>query len=132
MVHVLKSLLTIFARDIARSADFYGKTLGLRETYRFPRSGIPMHVEFDAGDNTVAVSSDAGLASHGMPPSSPGHPFELGLKVDDVDATVASLRVAGVTVLREPFDSEAGNRVAYIADPDGNWVSIYHNLGKQA
>jgi lactoylglutathione lyase len=128
MISVRKSLLTIFARDIARSAEFYGKTLGLGETYRFPRDGAPLHVEFDAGGHTVAVSSDAGLASHGMPPSSPGHSFELGLKVDDVDAAVAELRGAGVTVLREPFDSEAGNRVAYIADPDGNWVSMYHNL----
>ena len=128
MISVRKSLLTIFARDIERSAEFYGKTIGLRETYRFPRNGAPMHVEFDAGGHTVAVSSDAGLASHGMPASSPGHSFELGLKVDNVDAAVAELRAAGVAVLREPFDSQAGNRVAYIADPDGNWVSMYHNL----
>src|SRR6188768_182570 len=85
MIGVRKSLLTIFARDIERSAEFYGKTIGLRETYRFPRDGAPMHVEFDAGGHTVAVSSDAGLASHGMPASSPGHSFELGLKVDNVD-----------------------------------------------
>ena len=128
MVAVRKSLLTIFARDIALSAEFYGKILGLRETYRFPRDGVPMHVEFDAGGHTVAVSSDAGLVSHGMPASSPGHPFELGLKVDDVDLAVKELRAAEVPVLREPFDSDAGNRVAYVADPDGNWVSMYHNL----
>jgi lactoylglutathione lyase len=128
MINIRKSLLTIFARDISRSADFYGRTLGLRETYRFPRDGLPMHVEFDAGGHTVAVSSDAGLASHGMPPSSPGHPFELGLTVDDADAADAELRAAAVAILRDPFDSEAGNRVAYVADPDGNWVSLYHNL----
>lgn len=128
MIDVQKSLITIFGRDIGRSADFYGKTLGLRETYRFPREGAPMHVEFDAGGQTVAVSSDAGLASHGMPASSPGHPFELGLKVSDVDTAVSALRGAGVTILREPFDSKAGNRVTYIADPDGNWISMYHNL----
>ena len=49
MINIHKSLLTIFARDISRSVEFYGKTIGLRETYRFPRSGAPMHVEFDAG-----------------------------------------------------------------------------------
>ena len=129
MINIHKSLLTIFARDISRSVEFYGKTIGLRETYRFPRSGAPMHVEFDAGGFTVAVSSDEGLASHGMPKSSPGHSFELGLKLDDVDAAIAELRKSGVAVLREPFDSQAGNRVAYIADPDGNWISLYHNLG---
>lgn len=87
-----------------------------------------MHVEFDAGGCTLAVSSDLGLASHGMPSSTPGHSFELGLKVDNVDAAIAELRPIGVTVLREPFDSSARNRVAYIADPDGNWISMYHNL----
>ena len=123
-----KALVTIFAQDIARSAAFYGEVLGFAETYRFPRTGTPMHVEFSAGGTTVAVSSDAGLASHGMPASSPGHPFEIGFKTDDVDAAISELRGKGVTILREPFDSEAGNRVAYIADPDGNWISLYHNL----
>lgn len=123
-----KALVTIFARDIARSAAFYGDVLGFSETYRFPRTGTPMHVEFSAGGTTVAVSSDAGLASHGMPASSPGHPFEIGFKTDDVDAAISELRAKAVTIVREPFDSEAGNRVAYIADPDGNWISLYHNL----
>jgi len=124
-----KALVTLFCRDIAVAADFYGRLLGFRETYRFPREGTPMHVEFDAAGTTIAVSSDAGLASHGMPASSRGHPFELGFKTGHVDTTIAELRAAGVTILREPFDSEAGNRVAYFADPDGNWISIYHNRG---
>jgi hypothetical protein len=25
------------------------------------------------------------------------------------------------------LSSAAGNRVTYIADPDGNWISLYHN-----
>lgn len=125
---IIKALVTLFAKDIERSARFYGGTLGFRETYRFPRDGMPMHVEYDAAGTTIAISSDAGLKSHGMPASSPGHPFELGLKVDDVDATIARLREAGITIVREPFDSAAGNRVAYVADPDGTWISLYHNL----
>ncbi len=128
MPAILKALVTVYARDMARSAAFYGSVLGLTQTYRFPASGTPEHVEFSAAGVTLAVSSDAGLKSHGMPASSPGHPFELGLKTDDVDTTVAELRAQGVTVLREPFSSAAGNRVAYIADPDGNWISLYHNL----
>lgn len=128
MPQVIKALVTVYGQDIARSAAFYGQTLGFSETYRYPRSGPPEHVEFNAGGVTIAVSSDAGLASHGMPASSPGHPFEIGLKVDNVDEAVSSLRAHGTTVLREPFDSAAGNRTAYVADPDGNWISLYHNL----
>lgn len=127
--NIVKALVTIFSADIARSVGFYQGLLGLTETYRFPVEGTPHHVELSAAGTTIAVSSDAGLAAHGMPASTPGHPFELGFKVDDVDAVVAGLRARGVTVLREPFDSEAGNRVAYVADPDGTWISLYHNGG---
>lgn len=123
-----KALVNVYSADIIQAADFYGRVLGLDESYRFPRTGAPEHVEYRIGESTVAVSSPAGLASHGMPPMSPGHPFEIGLKVDDVDKLVMRLREAGVTIVREPFDSAAGNRVAYIADPDGNWISLYHNL----
>ena len=129
MAEFTKALVTIFQTYMEKSAAFYGTLLGLAETYRFPAEGAPMHVEFAVGSTTLAVSSDAGLRSHGMPASSPGHPFEIGLKSVNADATVARLREAGVTILREPFDSEAGNRVAYVADPDGTWISIYHNRG---
>ncbi len=128
MATIINALVTVSARDIPRSVAFYGTLRGFTETYRFPKTGVPMHVEFSAGGTTIAVSSDAGLKSHGMPPSSSGHPFEIGLKTDDVDSLVATLRAQGVTVLREPFDSEAGNRVAYVADPDGTWISLYHTL----
>jgi lactoylglutathione lyase len=122
----IKGLVTVYSPDIGRATQFYSDVLGLPETYRFPASGKPEHVEYAVGGMTVAVSSPEGLASHGMPPPTPGHSFEIGLKTDDVDALVAELRAKGVTILREPFDIPAGNRVAYIADPDGTWISLYH------
>lgn len=124
---ILKALVNVYCRDMARAEAFYGGTLGLSETYRFPREGVPEHVEYAVGAATVAISSPNGLASHGMPAPSPGHPFELVFKVEDVDAMVEQLRVAGVTVLRAPFDTAAGNRSAYVADPEGNWIALYHN-----
>lgn len=60
-----------------------------------------------------------------MPAATPGHPFELGPETDDVDATVSELRASGVTVIKEPGMSPAGIRYAYIADPDGTWISLY-------
>jgi predicted enzyme related to lactoylglutathione lyase len=128
MTKFIKALVTVYSSDIGRAIDFYGGILGLEETYRFTSLGVPEHVEFRVGSMTVAVSSAAGLASHGLPSATPGHPFEIGLKTDDVDALIAELRVKGVTILKGPFSSPAGNRVAYITDPDGNWISVYHNL----
>src|SRR5512136_2264442 len=128
MATFLKALVTIYSVDIRRAADFYGRVLGLAETYRFPRDGEPEHVEFYVGGATIAVSSPAGLRSHGMPPATPGHPFELGIKTDNVDAAVDELRAAGVAIIKDPSVSPAGIRYAYIADPDGNWISLYQNV----
>ena len=125
MPTILSAVLTIYCEDIAKGIDFYGRILGLPETYRFPRSGEPEHMEFRVGQATIAVSSAAGLQTHGMPPATPGHPFEIGLETDDVDATLNALRAEGVTIIKEPEMSPAGIRYAYIADPDGTWISLY-------
>ena len=127
MGRFLNALVTVYCQDIARAEAFYGRLLCLTESYRFPRQGTPEHIEYRVGDTTIAISSPQGLVSHGMPVATPGHPFEIGLKTDDVDALVTELAAAGVTILRPPFDSAAGNRVAYIADPEGTWISLYHN-----
>jgi lactoylglutathione lyase len=84
-------------------------------------------VEFRVGSATIAVSSAAGLRSHGMPEATLGHPFEVGLETDDVEATVNELRAQGVMIIREPSTSPAGVRYAYIADPDDTWISLYRS-----
>ncbi len=128
MATFLNALVNIYSTDLKRAVDFYGGVLGLLETYRFPYDGEPEHVEFHVGGGTIAVSSPAGLRSHGMPPATTGHPFELGIKTDNVDAAIDELRAAGVAIIKEPSVSSAGNRYAYIADPDGNWISLYQSL----
>lgn len=128
MANYMKALINIHSADIRRAADFYGRVLGLEETYRYPSQGEPEHVEFRVGGATIAVSSGAGLRSHGMPAATPGHPFELGIKTDNVDAAVAELRAAGVTIIKDPSMSPAGNRFAYVADQDGNWISLYQTV----
>jgi lactoylglutathione lyase len=117
MAQFLDSLVTVYSNDIAKAASFYGGLLGLQESYRFPREGEPEHIEYRIGSTTVAISSPAGLATHGMPEPTRGHSFEIGFKVDDVDALAAELETAGVPILRPPFDSAAGNRTAILRRP---------------
>lgn len=128
MAQFLKALVTVYVQDILRSAQFYGDVLGLPEAYRFPATGMPEHIEYAVGATTVAISSPAGLIAHGMPPASAGHSCEIGLKTDDIVQIFAQLRGAGVTILKEPTASAAGNWYGYCADPDGNWISIYQNI----
>ena len=48
---------------------------------------------------------------------------EIFLYVDDVDAAVQELRGLA-SVLREAADLPWGERLAYVADPDGNPVAL--------
>jgi lactoylglutathione lyase len=43
---------------------------------------------------------------------------------DDVDGLFDDLRGEGITVLRDPADMPWGERIASIADPDGNPVTL--------
>ena len=124
---MFKDLLTVlYVDDIAHSLTLYRDVLGMAETYRFPRQGAPEHVELRLGGATLGLSSPAGLVTEGLPPLVVrGQPFELALECEDTDAALPALRAAGCKVVREPFDSAAGNRVAYVEDFDGNRLSIY-------
>ena len=123
-------LTVLYVADIERSLRLYRDGFGMTETYRFPRSGIPEHVEVRVGTATLGLSTAAGLASHGMPPlkRGDGQPFELTFACDDVDVALPELLTAGFVLVREPFDTAAGNRTAYVEDADGNRISIYARL----
>jgi catechol 2,3-dioxygenase-like lactoylglutathione lyase family enzyme len=118
-------LTVLFVADIERSMALYRDGFGMTETYRFPREGVPEHVELRLGTTTLGLSSPAGLVREGLPPATRGTPFELAFGNDDTDVSLERLRAAGFRVLRKPYDSDAGNRVAYVEDFDGNRISIY-------
>lgn len=54
---------------------------------------------------------------------------ELYLFVDDIDALMARARDAGAHVLDEPSDRPWGDRVGYVADPDGYVVAFARRSG---
>ncbi len=114
----------LYVDDIERSLALYRDHFQMRETYRFPREGVPEHVEVGLGDVTLGISSGAGLRSHHLPPATRGTPFELAFGCDDADAVLADLLAAGCSKLIEPFDSPAGRRVVYVTDFDGNRISV--------
>ncbi len=44
--------------------------------------------------------------------------------VDDVDATYAAAGLAGFETVSPPADTPWGERIAWLADPDGNLVML--------
>jgi glyoxylase I family protein len=115
--------------DIARSRQFYGQQLGLREEPEMKLSksmGVVGNVRygFVAGATTIKFWSRGELP---VKTGAPGRMTGIRLMtafVPDVDAAVAELRERGVTIKSEPSDFGGVARVAFIADPDGNWIEL--------
>ena len=112
------------AADVAASLAFYGELLGGEEVYRFPEDD-PVFVTLRLGDSEIGIGGVAEAPVHGRPQRpATGHRIELCVYVDDVDEAVEPARATGAAVVLEPADQPWGERIAYLADPDGNLVML--------
>jgi lactoylglutathione lyase len=118
------SMPNLYSADVAAAGRFYAELLGFSQTYQYPPSGEPRHIELRLGDSMVAISSHAAVREIGLPTPTPGHTYELVVWCDNVDVAVERLRSAGTPVLIDPHDHVAGHRRGYVADPDGNWLAL--------
>ena len=112
--------------DLERSTAFYGDLLGGVETYRFPDQGEPAFIALTVGESSeIGLGGIAAEPLHGRPqrPAS-GHRVELCVYVDDVDDVFARARAEGFEAIVDPADMPWGERIAWIADPDGNLVML--------
>lgn len=113
--------VVVRCRDQARSLDFYGRILGLREERRLEAIGL---VQLRAGASMVD------LVPADPPPSQElrnvDH-FCLGIAAADMQAVAAWLREQGVEVLGEPasrYGARGEGLSIYVLDPDGNIVEL--------
>jgi uncharacterized glyoxalase superfamily protein PhnB len=125
--------INILTHDVVRLASFYER-LGFRETFRTPLDGSPSHVEVTLENFTIGVSSvEAAMSDHGLNPNLNGRPVIITLKSDDPDRDYANLISDGATSLSPPFTFHANKydlRTAYVADPDGNPISLFNQISK--
>jgi lactoylglutathione lyase len=98
----------------------------MTETFRFPPDGEPTFVSLTLADKSGLALAAPGTTPprHRLPVRPGANSFELCVYTDDVDDAVARLRAAGHPVLYEPTDQPWSERMAYVADPDGNAVMI--------
>lgn len=131
--HYRSAFPIVYSNDIGRALGFYRDALGFEETLRFPAEGEPGFVSLEFGDGTGVALAAAGVPSlHGLPLRPGSHAFEMCVYTDDVDAAVSDLSGRGYPVLLEPVDQPWEERMAYVADPDGNAVMICAPLGPGA
>jgi lactoylglutathione lyase len=120
----LRAFPVLYAKDVERVARFYA-TLGFEEHARLPGpDGAPGFIGLhrDAAELAV-VTEDSPRMLAGVEPG-PGPRHELFIYVSDVDTAVGGVAAAGGSVLKEPADMPWGERVGYVADPEGNVVSL--------
>ena len=116
--------IILMVADEARSREFYGKTLGLKET--------PPHGKVETGLLYAYASGGSTILVKGIGKDAPNHAGKIteavgyrGITfyVSDVDSLVGKLQDRGVKVAVAPFD-HAGMRGMYALDPDGNWLEF--------
>jgi predicted enzyme related to lactoylglutathione lyase len=109
--------LVMHTKDFDTAIEFYGSTLGLRQSVRY---GKMPGAEFETGNLTIAVmQSDA----FGMEYRTTTNP--LALRVDDVHAARAELEARGVQFAPDIIDSGVCH-MAFFRDPDGNALMLHH------
>ena len=106
--------VTLPCRDYDASVSFY-KKLGVRQIVDSP----PRYARFETPGGTT-------FSIHGVDSKSRASDFVVYFEVDDVDATVRRLKDDGVEFDTEPADQEWLWREAYLRDPAGNTLCIYH------
>ena len=111
----------LVTRDLDRLTGFYRQLLGAQETERVPAEGPTLFVGLRIGD------SDLGLVSVDDAPDGPQRML-LSIDVPDVDALLPRVTELGGHVQGPPNDMPWGQRVAHVADPDGNTVNLTQQL----
>jgi lactoylglutathione lyase len=109
-------------RDLDAALDFFVKKLGLREVRRrdneqgrFTLVFLATGAEGDAAEVELTHNWDE------KEPYATGRFFgHLAYEVDDIYATCARLRDAGVDILRPPRDG----RMAFVKSPEGHSVEL--------
>jgi lactoylglutathione lyase len=122
---VSRAFPVVYASDVERAARFW-ELLGFSRHFQLPAEGEPGYVGLrcDASAAELAVTSVEWAKDRYGLAMGDGARFEMYIYVADLDGLVRRLADAGVPVLRDPEDMPWGERIATVADPEGNPVAL--------
>ncbi|WP_460773001.1 VOC family protein [Microbacterium sp. GXF7504] len=124
--------------DLDGMRDWYQRAFGFATAQPFDIPPVGLRGVFLLGPDDVAIELLERRGSTVTRPSATTPPdallsrgwAHLCLRVDDVDATFATLVDAGAGVLSAPGDSpEPGVRFAFVTDPEGNLIELLDRKG---
>ena len=126
----------LWTDDFESSVAFYRNALGFDVAAWYPDETTATWCRLRRGDAElmVAVTPDPDglapnqgyLAAVAERVGRPG-PLSLYLHVDDADAVHAAATAAGARIVEEIWDAWWGGRQFTVADPDGNWWTVFRS-----
>ncbi|MFC0605307.1 VOC family protein [Winogradskyella pulchriflava] len=107
--------VTIPSLDVETATEFY-KKLGLKLIVK----SLPRYVRFECpdGDSTFSIHKVEALPK--------GNGIILYFEVDNLPETISDLKQKGITFNTEILEQPWLWNEAYLNDPDGNAIIIYH------
>ena len=101
-------------KDLAASRKFYEELLGLKIGMQLEFAPGRWWIEYDIGGQALAMSNAI--------PTNPQS--ALALEVASLDATLAAVKAAGVTILQDVSEFPVC-RMFQIKDPNGNDITVH-------
>jgi lactoylglutathione lyase len=113
----------VFCSDLAATERWFIEGMGAELVERRDSRGVPGVVLNLGGANVLLRPARDGenLAAAGARHFGADH---FGLRVSDVDATVAKLKRRGVFIEVEPWDFSPQSRIAFVQGPDGVRIEL--------
>ena len=110
---------TVYVRDFGRALAFYRDVLGLPLRFADEKFGFASFATTGAGF-TIARIDDADPGQRGLV----GRHTGVAFGVDDLEKTYADWRARGVAFPLPPTQQPWGGRLAQLADPEGNLLTL--------
>jgi catechol 2,3-dioxygenase-like lactoylglutathione lyase family enzyme len=124
----------LLVKDYRKVFNFYTQTLGFEAAFDVGDCYASFKILKDSDSEGLAIFlSDyfapvVGNADKSQPTGC-REKSEVGFEVECVDSTYETLKAKGVEFINMPFDwKEAGIRIVYLYDPEGNLLSFYTML----
>ncbi len=127
MQFTMPDYVILIVADLERTVHFYTDVLGLSLAHR-----AGDYAQYATGATRLGFyTRDAMAKTLGMPletPAAHAPGFELGFKVDHVDAVFTELVKRGAAPVTPPVTRPWGQRTAYLSDPDGYLIELVQPL----
>jgi PhnB protein len=106
-------------RDPAKAIEFYERSLGAKENFRFEVGGEIPHAEIAIGDSNINVTGEWPEGGRFSAETLGNSPVWMSIQVPDVDAFTDHAVAEGMTLVQPPKDQFYGRRDALLKDPFG-------------